>query len=57
MKLTPDEFRKKRNRERKNEERQRYRNKGLQSITVWINPKNKEKLMQYVEGLNKNETM
>lgn len=41
--------------ERKRQERSRYGQKGLISVTVRINPINKEKLYQYVEGLNNND--
>ena len=39
--------------QRKREERQRQRDKGLVSVNVWIKPSHKEALLQYAEGLNK----
>lgn len=40
---------------RKREERARYTKEGLVSVTVRIKPSDKERLHQYVEGLNKND--
>lgn len=39
---------------RKREERSRYSEKGLVSVTVHIKQSQKERLLQIVEGLNKN---
>ena len=39
--------------QRKREERARYIDKGLVSVTVHIKPAYKEHLLQIVEGLNK----
>jgi len=51
--MSPEEFKRMRNRERKREERARYRDNGLIALTVHVKPQQKEALLQYVEGLNK----
>lgn len=40
---------------RKRQERKRYVEKGLITVTVQIKPAYKETLLQYVEGLNRND--
>ena len=37
--------------ERKQEERDRYRAMGLVAVQVWINPKDRERLMKYIARL------
>jgi len=41
--------------ERKAEERQRKRKKGLVQVQLWIKPQYRERLFQIAEGLNKHE--
>ena len=39
--------------QRKQEERDRYREAGLVAVQVWIKPKHRERLYRYVERLNR----
>lgn len=39
--------------ERKRDERQRMRAKGLVLVQVWVHPENRERLRKYVARLNK----